>query len=247
MTTATADHTAIELSVSAHLAAVGWMNAFVATGDDPEHPILYKTLSVEFFNHGVQFIGCNGNALFRAWVPKFAGLAWPDTAREPNRRVVVMDPDGFAVAWMRALKKVTADESNKGEVIVLSLHPYDEEAGIALGEEFQKERLTLRSCGQRIDCRLLERDYPGWRHLKLGVDEAERVEGFTMATKQFALLGKLQEVGALDIDVAEKRVTFESVGDPDDSKVRGFLMPMMRPRPAKKKATTQATTEGDGE
>lgn len=228
----------VEVTVSARAAAIAWLNAFLATSQEEGRPTLYRTLALEVFNTGVQCIATNGYALFRTWVPSVAAVEeaefddegivpWPATSRQPQRAVVVMDPDGFGLGFMRALLRVTNDEAHAFEELTITTSPQDDEATLALGAEFMSERLTLRACGQRIDLKLLEGAYPNWRALQLGVEAVERVDGMTVGPRLLALVGKIK--GATSVDLAfhgeSKHIAFTAHGA---CEVRGMLMPMRR-------------------
>lgn len=232
--------TQTQVTVSARAAALAWINAFLATSDEESRPILNRTLCVEVFegtSAGVQFIATNGHALFRTWVPAVVDedeanakpASWPILAEAPERSIIVMDLDGFGLAFMRRLLLVTGDKERAHETLTISTASADDEATIALGSEFMTERVVLRSCGQRIDLRVYEDRYPNWRAVKLGIDDAERVEGLTIGSRLFALVGKLKEVHAVDMDFygQKKHIVFTARGA---CEVRGLLMPMKRVR-----------------
>lgn len=221
----------VQVQVPARAAATAWLNAFLAASDDEDRRILYKTLSVEFFDTGVQFIGCDGTALFRCWVPTVEGKPWPELEEVPDRAIVAMDVDGFAKAFMSGVVRATAEREH--EVMLISTAPNDNEATLPLGAEFMSERLTLRAVGQRIDLPIMEGvDYPGWRHLNLGVEPSERVEGLRMQTRLLGLLGKLKNISAVELEFhgENRRVEFSAPWD----NVRGMLMPMRRVSKAEK-------------
>lgn len=221
-----------QITVPARAAALAWLNAFQATGTYPDRPTLHHTLALEFFSGGVQVIGCDGTALFRSWVPSVPEdeervAEWPDQSEAPERRIVVMDPDGFGKGYMTTLLRVTGEEAHEHEELVITTASQDEDATIALGSEFMTERLILRACGQRIDLVLYEGAYPDWRTLRLGIEAIERVDSLTLATRLFALVGKLKAVSAIDLDFygQEKYIAFHARGESD---VRGLLMPMRK-------------------
>jgi len=89
------------------------------------------------------------------------------------------------------------------------------------------ERLTLRACGQRIDLRLYEGTYPDWRHLRLGMEDIERVDGLTVATRLFGMVSKIKGASSVDMDFfgESRHVAIVAKGD---NELRGLLMPMRR-------------------
>jgi hypothetical protein len=218
-----------QTQVRARAAAIAWINAFIAASQEIERRALYRSLSLEFFDAGVQLIGCDGTAVFRAWVPgiEHSDAAWPLIEEVPDRAIVVMDPDGSGLGFVRALLRVTAEEGHEFEPLTISTGTADDEASLSLGEEFMTERLTLRACGQRIDLRLYDGAYPDWRQLRLGVEDIERVDGLTVATRLFGMVSKLKGTGAVDLQFyGEKRhIMFTARGE---TEVRGLIMPMRR-------------------
>jgi hypothetical protein len=223
----------ILITLPARSVALAWLNAFAAAGGDSDRPLLCRTLSLEFFaGQGLQLIGCDGTALFRTWVPvqreEAKAAAWPDYAEVPTRSVVVIDGDGFGLAFMRTLLAATNDEEHEHEELAITTAPADEGATLSLGDEFMTERVILRACGQRIDLRLFESPYPDWRRLRLGLDAIERMESMTIAPRLLALVGKLKGAHAVDLEFYgdRKHIAFVVRGV---CEVRGLVMPMRRP------------------
>jgi hypothetical protein len=223
----------VQVTVRARAAAIAWYNAFLASGTDEGRPAIYQTLSLEFYLFGIQFIGCDGTALFRTWVPTTDNenaeepSLWPVDGVKPLRSVVVMDPEGFGLGYMRTLMRVTGDDAHAFEELTITTAEHDDEVTPMLGDEFKTERLILRACGQRIDLRLMETPFPDWRHLNLGVAPIERVDGLKVATRLFGLVSKLKGVSSADLDFHgdQRHVGFTGHGD---TEVRGVLMPMRR-------------------
>ncbi len=217
----------LQMTVKARAVTVAWLNAFLATSDDDAKPALYRTLCLEWFRDGIQFVATNGTALFRTWIPSEEGKAWPILAEVPDRTITVMDPDRFGVGFMKALARVASDDAHEFGEVTFTITPQDEEAELSLGTEFQSERLTIRAFGQRIDLRLFEGEYPDWRRVRLGIDAAERVDGMTVAKNIFGLVGKLKSVSAVDLEFygESRHIAFTARGVDE---VRGLLMPMQR-------------------
>lgn len=245
MTTETSVEERVSVTVPARAAAVAWLNAYLAASQDEERPVLYRTLAVELFRDGIHLIGCNGHLLFRTWVgaaDREAACPWPDIAEAPPQSVVVMDPEGFGVGFMRTLLRVTNDEEMSREQLTLSTAAGDDGATLALGEEFMSERVILRACGQRLDLKLYESTYPDWRRLNLGIDESERVKGLTVAPKYLGFIGRLKDVHAADLTFHGTDRRIDLVVRGEGSEVRGLLMPMRRadavpPKPREKKVS----------
>lgn len=225
----------VALKVNAADAATAWLNAFLATGNDEERPLLHHTLSVEFFRDGVQLIATNGHMLLRTWVPAVRTAddsvvaPWPGIDEAPERAVVVMDVDAFALGFMRTLLAATKEEEHRHEVLSVAVAPtpLSDDVPMLLGDVFASDRLTLLACGQRLDCRLMEDTYPNWRKLDFGVP-VERVEGMTISPKYLGIIGKLKGVSRVDLDFRGTARSIDVIGR-GETEVRGLLMPMRRP------------------
>jgi hypothetical protein len=238
------------LTLPAVSTATAWLNAFLATGHNEERPALCRTLSLEFFDFGLQLIGCDGTILFRSWVVEDGhdGAQWPDIAEVMQRSATVMDPDGFGVAFMRTLL-TAANASEHPELVQVS---FDLEHGEIddtppLGNEFLPKFLVLRAQGQRLDLRLYEGQFPEWRKLKFGLDDAERVDGMKIALRMFKAVAKLKGVFALDLEFhgTDRQIVFRGYGD---CAVEGLIMPMRRDEERKpKKVEPEAVDEEEGE
>lgn len=218
------------ITVSAYRAAMAWMNASLASGTNPDRTNLYRTLSLEFFPQGVQFVGCDGTILFRTWAPSTDDALMPDTDDLPHRSIVVVDMDKFALAFMRTLLAVTKEKEWEPLIIATEPAPFTE---TPLGEEFASEMLTLSCLGQQLHCKLYEAEFPEWRLLQFGVDDRERVEGMKIALRLFSTVGKLKGVWAVDIDFhgSNRQIGVHAFGE---SEMRGILMPMRRDEAEKK-------------
>lgn len=228
---------AVDITVPARAATVAWLNAWLATAQDESRHVLYRSLSLEAFQdgqqQGLQFIGCDGTALIRTWVPaigteeEHTEAPWPDVSEDPTRAVIAIDVEGFGVAFMKTLLRLTSDEDRALEELHISTSPCDENATLSLGEEFMAERLTLRSCGQRIDLKTRQDTYPNWRAVDFGKD-VERVDGMEIGTRMFAMLGKLKGVEGVALEFRGEDKSIAFFGHAGDANVRGLIMPRRR-------------------
>jgi hypothetical protein len=241
--TASAILDAIEIKVPARETAQAWLNAFLASSKDEDRPLLRRTLSLEVFEHGVQFIATNGHILLRTWVPKdlTEDRVWPADRRKPVRQLTIMDPDGFGAGFLKTLaSKATAEDH-----VIITSSAADEEAAPSFGQEFQSERITLRACGQRIDLMVRDEPYPDWRKLKLGLDDLVLVEGMKVQAKYLALIGKLKDISAgVDMTFSgEDRAILIRADGIEGTGVRGLLMPMRRIDTRQQETDGEATVE----
>jgi hypothetical protein len=219
------------VTVNASAAATAWINAFHATGQDAERWALYRTMGIEIYATGVQFIATSGSILFRTWVPgtDATGRAhdWPLEEEAPESAVVVMDGNHFALAFVKAL--LSASKQFEVAELSLTIEPapaQDESEEPPLGASFSQDVLTLRAFGQQLHCRLFEDKYVNWRALDFGIDTAERVDGMAVSTSMLATIGKLKGVGAVDLTFTGdgKQITMYGVA----GSFKGVLMPMRR-------------------
>lgn len=218
-------------TVRAKVAATAWLNAAIAASQNDFRRALYRTLSVEFFPRGVQFIGCDGTMLFRTWAPysDIGDIPAPHPAADelPDDSVVVSDVDKFALAFMRTLLSAAEEYHD----LTLSVDRLEKDDEPELGEELSEYTLNLSALGQHLACPLYEGEYPDWRALEFGLDPAELVDGMILGTRLFQSVGKLKGVSGVDCAFrgAERSIDFESRSESDAS-VRGLLMPMRRVR-----------------
>ena len=237
----------VSISLAAGRAAVAWCNAFLATGDNVDRPVLYRTIAVEFFESGVQFVATSGHLLLRAWCPSQddPGAEMPLTEEVPDTAVIVMDTDKFAIGFIKAtLAACGATDDGDVMPLVLSVEPTDTTEP-QLGEELASERLTLRAFGQELHCRLYEGEYPNWRGLHFGLDAAELVDGMCLAPRLFALIGKLKGVTGIDCDFHGAERAIEVKTRYGDASVRGLLMPMRRDKSTESGAPDADEDESD--
>lgn len=219
------------ITVAAGSAATAWLNASLASGQSEDRQALYRTLSVEVFRNGVQFIGCDGAMLFRTWAPCTDTDEMPEESDHPDFRVVVVDADKFALAFMRTLLAVTKEKEWEPLVISIEEAPFFDPP---LDDQFKSEMLTLSALGQQLHCKLYESRYPDWRNLKFGVDPSEMIDGMKLGVRLFATVGKLKGVYAIDCDFHgnNRQISFRGLGE---NPMCGILMPMSRADAEKKK------------
>lgn len=242
-TTITAERATVAATLSARVAATAWLNAFLATSQEDSRPTLYRSLSIEFFSRGVQFIATDGTILLRTWAPLLDGIdtTWPEIDEAPDASVVVMDHDKFAIGFIKAALAAAGDLEMLP--LMLSLESADFAEAPALGEVLAPDVLRLSAFGQRLDCKLYESPYPDWRALQFGIDESERVNGLTIAPRMFATIGKLRDAYKIDTDFrgADKAIDITAHGS-GIVVARGLVMPMRREdaEPKRKRAETAA-------
>lgn len=221
-----------ERKVFAHDGALAWLNAAVACGQNKERPALFRTVRIEFFKAGVQFIGCDGTMLFRTWAP-YSDIGdlpapMPEPEKEPVDAVTVKDFDQFALSFMKTLLGATAGENARILELVFCIDRVEAEQP-ALGAEVAKYVLTLTALGQRLSCQLYDGQFPAWRALQLGLQADEVVEGMTLAPKMFKAVGKLRGVVGVDCTFLGEAKAIEVKSVHGSVPFAGLLAPMRRP------------------
>jgi hypothetical protein len=228
MTTATVGTT---YKVLAGAGAQAWLNAAIACSQDDTRRPLYRTLSVEFFKRGVQFVGCDGTMLFRTWAP-YSDVGdfdapHPEYLERPQDAVVVADADKFALGFMKTL--LSALDEDAHNELTLSVEPHEQADEPPLGNELERHVLVLHALGQRLTCPLFEGPYPDWRRAQFGMDKAEIVDGMKLAVRLFAAVGKLKGAHGLECSFhGDERMIEIRTTEPAEASIRGMLMPMRR-------------------
>ena len=213
-----------QMTVNALTAATAWSNAFLASGNDENRPVLYRTILVEWFDQGVQLVATNGHLLIRTWIPAFGNdVAPPHIDRLPNESCVVMDTKRFAIGFMKAVLMVA--ESGVQEIEFTA--GVEADAQPSLGEEFGPRVLTIGALGQELSLRLMQQVYPNWRRLDLGIDSAERVDGIAIAPRYLATLGRIRGANRIDLDFNGTDRAVRFIAQPFEI-ASGLLMPMRR-------------------
>lgn len=222
---------AVAVELNAFRFGLAWQNAFLAHGEDDSRPTLYRTIAIEVFPKGVQFVGCNGVMLFRTWAP-IKGCedeSMPLLEEAPDRSVVVMDAERFAIGFIKVLTQTAGIEDNQYAPVELTIEraPADEEAPL-LGEAFEQDVLVIRAFGQHLRCRLYDGEFVNWRGASYGLKEGERVDGMMLSTKTLGTVGRLK--GFLGVECLfhgeAKAIEIHGVGA--HAEIRGLLMPMRR-------------------
>lgn len=246
------DVTGEVFQVYAHDGAQAWINAAIASSNNPDRTVLYRTVRIEFFRRGLQFVACDGTMLFRTWAPfsDYIGDApppMPEAGVRPIDAVTVQDDEKFASGFMRTLLAATAGEESRAIELEVCVQPRDEEP--PLGDEVRAYVLHLEALGQRLTCQLYDGVYPDWRALNLGLDPAELVDGMTLSPKLFAAVGKLKGVAGVDLTFRGEERAIEWHSTPASAPCGGLLMPMRRPTDRQKpepEDDAEQTEHGDG-
>jgi hypothetical protein len=232
----------LTIELDAYRCAVAWLNAYLAHSEDEARPQLYRTLAVEVFEGGVQFVGCDGHMLFRTWAPLKAqpNADMPLLEEAPERTVVVMDVEKFAQGFVRTLKSTASQEENKYAPAAITIEEAPPTDQPLLGEAFAAEVLVLRAFGQRLTCRLYDGEFVNWRAANFGLKAGEQVDGLKLSVRLFATAGKLSGFLGLDCAFHGENSAIEIYGKGDHAEVRGLLMPMRR---ESEKATSTDSNE----
>jgi hypothetical protein len=238
----------VDRKVRAGEGAQAWLNASIASGQDDSRPPLYRTLSVEFFRRGIQFVGCDGTVLFRTWAP-YSDIGdlpapHPEYDETPEDSVVVSDVDKFALGFMKTLLSALDDVPWE---LSISVEEREDEKEPALGNALRGHVLVLHALGQRLTCKLYDGPFPDWRRLQFGLDKAELVDGLTVSPRIFSAAGKLKGVVGVDCSFHGDGKAIEIRTTEPSASVRGLLMPMRRTRSEAERRGSEQTEHGDGE
>lgn len=242
---------AVQITVDAHVASIAWQNAALAMGDMKERPTLYKNISLELYEgRGMQLVATDGTILLRTWVPTHDGNGkWPN--RRPDRSIIVMDRDGFALGFMKTLQRAAKEDTY--EPLIVAIEPKDEDGQQPLAPEFAPYVLRLTACGQQITLSLMQETYPDWRQLNLGIAPDERIEGLTIAPRMFATLGKIKTASKIDVQFFGETKKIGIAAFAGHAVIaEGIMMPMRRddaekPRRARDDDTRVTMRVNDGE
>lgn len=160
------------VELPARLFATAWLNAWQATGQDDELPVLYRTVMVDALPDGVRLWATNRFVLFRSSL---------DTEGEPigddevGPTLIAMDPDGRAKALMAYVMK-DATVKDKPDATVEIYAARSESGGDTLTPELQRGALVIEYGAERLALDLFESEAPDWRGIgKKGGKATDRV------------------------------------------------------------------------
>jgi hypothetical protein len=171
----------------------GWLSVTIASGSDPAHLVLNKTVSLEMFTHGARLVATDSYMLLHAWVPALDADMEPEPGWDeaPDAAYVVTDQDSRGRNLMAYLYGLaTAKDAPRYE---MTLNPtkifvgdgqgmFDGLAPMGIAVEFPGvEKVTLG---------VVDATYPDWRKTLAGFTAA-KTEAVAFQPKLVARLTKL--------------------------------------------------------
>jgi hypothetical protein len=195
------------ITLPAEFVVPAWRNAALASGDDPTHPTLYRTVLVEWFSGGLQFVATDGHVLIVSWASDDrddTDPAAPERDEAPLGSIVAIAADRLMVdfckhraaevkAWRRDL-----DEGVDPEPVDVTFslgtinEPDTAQQRLDIGD---RRALIISADNERIALPLYEGDYPSWRSILTGYKPTPRAEVKATA-------GVLARLGQLRTDAA---------------------------------------------
>jgi len=152
----------------ARLFAVAWLNAWQATGQEEDMPVLYRTVMVEAVDDGVRLWATNSYVLFRS---SLDGNGDPIEDDVTGTTLIAMDPDGRAKALMAYVMK-DATVKDKPDATVEVYTARSEHGVDTLTPELQRGALVIEYESERLGLDLFESPAPSWRSLDNGTGDA---------------------------------------------------------------------------
>lgn len=161
--------------------AHAWLAVAAAAGTEKDIPLLYKTVAIEEFTHGVRLISTDRWLLLTAWIPELGdvGAPEPDVSEMPERTVIVADTDGRARSMLGYLlslaNRIGEDDYIEGMVEVDLKFDVRIPAGQGVPETLDGMEPTF--CV--LDSKDVERVYLSVHEGMTWVDWRQAFDGFT--------------------------------------------------------------------
>lgn len=152
-----------------HLAS-SWLNCALASSEDENRPVLYRTILVEVFKGGVQLVATDSWMLLAAFVPTDADDLTPPPPtidESPIETHVVMDPDKRMQSLMRFVL-TDAKAAEKAGVpcdLTLSISSAESPSEPTLDPSLDRSMFIVQTDNERLALPIYEGDYPTWRAL----------------------------------------------------------------------------------
>lgn len=98
-----------EADVAAMLLAPAWLNTILASATSDDRPLLFKTVKVEVFPHGLRFVSTDACQLHWCWLPFNDDDPHPEPSlrSKPDQVMVASDADGRMGSLCRYLLGLT--------------------------------------------------------------------------------------------------------------------------------------------
>jgi hypothetical protein len=222
-----------ETTFDASMLATAWLSVALASGRDPDVPVLNRTILVEQFPQGLRFVATDRYVLLRAFAPNIDHKPTdePGIDEAPDEFAVAMDLDGRAKGLLGYLLGLARHAAKEGLPTV--------EVGVTLNATDEADEPTLAGLERRyvrFDYQAQERlqldtyggDFPEWRGFIANLA--------TVSTEAVALnpeiVGRLAKLGKLHGNApilwrfgGEDKAAAIEVMD-SEPHVRGVVMPV---------------------
>lgn len=179
--------------------ATAWLNCSLASSDDDNRPVLYRTLLVERFRHGVQLVATDSHLLLGSFIPTAAGDLDPPPSIDdaPISSTVVVDRDKRMSSLMAyVLKEATAAAKNEMPFdVTLSTASAEADHAPTLDPSLDRAMFVAEIEAERLALPIYEGDFPTWRAL-LGATKPKPTGRSVFAPQLLGVFGKLRNLGA---------------------------------------------------
>jgi hypothetical protein len=220
------------LTFDAGLLARGWLSAFLATGSDPEVPVLYQTLRLEAFGDGIRLTATDRYMLLSAWIPTVDGIGERGIDEIPDHSLTFCDHDTRAKGFVSYLKKLAdraVKEDRPAPQVNLRLGVAADEGDSPGFPGMELEQVAIEfPDSETVRLGVVEGEYPAWRAL-LADHKPVKADNFALnpdLLSRVSALGKIH--GAylrFTLGGARKMLLLEPVTDVPPV-IRGGLMPV---------------------
>lgn len=239
----------LTLEFDGHTFAKGWCSVALAASTDEERPALYRAVSIEVYDHGVQLVATDGYMLLRSWVPCDAEVASAPTIDEkPLTCMVAQDLNGRAANLLTWVLKETSKKDALPMAVVVDLGPASEPDGQAF-DGMARQRVTVEVPGsERVELRVYEAEWVTWRALVAQfVGEQTGVVALNPdLLDRLVKLGKIHGKPLVWTFGGHDRLALVEIRD-SDPWVTGCAMPMRLTKDELEFAEYQGSTPGDGD
>ena len=208
-----------------HALATAWLNTFTSTGDDPDRPALYRTISAEFYGaSAVRLIATDSYMLTIAWCAS-DGEPEPDLSEAPDHSLVVMDTEQRGKGLMSYLW--TATKKDMLHETDLRIVNGEEPSTPSLSDDLARKALIVDTELERLTLPILQGEYPGWRSL-LSAWSPKGTERVALAPDLLGRFAKFKHAGPVRFSLNGDTggVRWEMVPGPELMMAHGLLMPV---------------------
>lgn len=205
-----------------------WLNTALAASDDDNRPVLFRSVLVEVFDHGVQLISTDSYMLLGTFVPRAEEDLTPPPAMDeaPNETYVVCDADRRMQGLMRHViaEAKTAEKHGYACDVTLEVRSAEHPEVPTLDPSMDRAVFVVHTERERLVLPIYEGEFPTWRKLlDVGTDAVEQVALSPMLLGRFGKLKAFAGAICFDFDGSDGLI---SISTTDESYLFGGLMPV---------------------